>query len=105
MSAPSPESLHSATCVIHTAYDAAAPPPKPSAAWTRFVCVSDSHGRTFAVPPGDVLLHAGDLTNTGRLAEMRTTVEWLRELAHTHKMLVVRRRSAAWLMRGQRHRG
>jgi hypothetical protein len=86
--APTPEPpLVSPTCVVHTSYDASAPPPQ-RAGWTRFVCVSDTHSRTFTVPAGDVLLHAGDLTNTGTLPEMRTTVEWLAALPHPVKMCV-----------------
>jgi hypothetical protein len=91
MPAPAdPPPLRSPTCVIHTSYDISAPPPKPSDAWTRFVCISDTHAHTFDVPAGDVLLHAGDLTNTGRVADVRTTVEWLRALPHQYKMCVVR---------------
>lgn len=36
--------------------------------YTRFVLVSDTHTRTFPVPPGDILLHAGDLTVSMKLA-------------------------------------
>lgn len=78
----------SETAVVHVDYDVADPPPKPSGDWTRFVCVSDTHARTFAVPDGDVLLHSGDLTESGTLAEMRTTVEWLASMPHRAKMFV-----------------
>ncbi|KAE8352027.1 Metallo-dependent phosphatase-like protein [Aspergillus coremiiformis] len=49
---------------------------------TRFVCVSDTHGYTpaeagFKLPPGDVLIHAGDLTNQGRIDELRKTIDWI----------------------------
>jgi hypothetical protein len=35
----------------------------------RSVCVSDTHGRhgKTVVPPGDLLVHAGDVTRHGRL--------------------------------------
>lgn len=43
----------------------------------RFVCLSDTHSKLYAddmsnfyVPPGDILLHAGDFTNEGRLFEI-----------------------------------
>ena len=39
-------------------------PPRPSDEWTRFVCISDTHSRTFYAPDGDVFLHSGNLTNT-----------------------------------------
>jgi 3',5'-cyclic AMP phosphodiesterase CpdA len=41
-----------------------------------------------AAPDGDVLLHAGDLLKTGKLAELRTTIEWLRGLPHPTKTCV-----------------
>ncbi|KAJ6079721.1 hypothetical protein N7467_009474 [Penicillium canescens] len=49
---------------------------------TRFVCVSDTHGYTpseagFKLPAGDVLIHAGDLTNNGSLRELRKTMDWI----------------------------
>ena len=48
---------------------AAIPDQKPEG-WTRFVCFSDTHGLHGSIPkdhivPGDVLLHAGDFSNTG----------------------------------------
>lgn len=36
---------------------------------TRFVCVSDTHNQTLKLPKGDVLIHAGDLTNQGSFSE------------------------------------
>ncbi|KAL4871733.1 hypothetical protein BDV12DRAFT_194189 [Aspergillus spectabilis] len=49
---------------------------------TRFVCVSDTHGYTpseagFKLPAGDVLIHAGDLTNQGSESELRKTMGWI----------------------------
>ncbi|RDW93311.1 metallophosphatase domain-containing protein [Aspergillus mulundensis] len=49
---------------------------------TRFVCVSDTHGYTpseagFRLPAGDVLIHAGDLTNQGSASELRKTMAWI----------------------------
>ncbi|GJC89275.1 calcineurin-like phosphoesterase [Colletotrichum tofieldiae] len=38
---------------------------------TRFVCVSDTHNTTVKLPKGDVLIHAGDLTNQGSYSEVR----------------------------------
>ncbi|KAH6901881.1 Metallo-dependent phosphatase-like protein [Coprinopsis sp. MPI-PUGE-AT-0042] len=56
--------------------------------WTRFVCISDTHSRTFPVPDGDVLLHSGDLTNTGRFSEFKQTMDWLYTLPHKVKIIV-----------------
>ncbi|KAH8422764.1 metallophosphatase domain-containing protein [Aspergillus melleus] len=49
---------------------------------TRFVCVSDTHAYTpseagFKLPAGDVLIHAGDLTNHGSKSELRKTTNWI----------------------------
>jgi hypothetical protein len=45
----------------------------------RCVVISDTHGhhRELRVPDGDVLLHCGDFSNRGRLAEVRDFNEWL----------------------------
>jgi hypothetical protein len=58
----------------------------PGYDWTRFVCISDTHSRTFEIPPGDVLLHAGDLSSWGSLSQLMHTVEWLKSLQHPVKM-------------------
>ncbi|PBP24353.1 Metallo-dependent phosphatase [Diplocarpon rosae] len=48
---------------------------------TRFVCISDTHnagpGGGFKLPKGDVLIHAGDMTNQGSFSELKKTIEWL----------------------------
>lgn len=60
---------------------------------TRFVCVSDTHGYTpseagFKLPPGDVFIHAGDLTNTGSMAELQRTVNWISKAEYEVKIIV-----------------
>jgi hypothetical protein len=37
---------------------------------TRIVCISDTHNSTVKLPKGDVLIHAGDLTNQGSYSEV-----------------------------------
>lgn len=62
-------------------------PPHPGDHWTRFVCISDTHGRTPAVPDGDILLHAGDISaNTPESVE--SMFEWLKGLPHETKVSV-----------------
>lgn len=53
----------------------------PAAGSTRFVCVSDTHGlhRGVAIPQGDVLIHAGDFTNTGEESQVQDFAQWLVE--------------------------
>ena len=75
---------------VYTEYDPADPPPHPGPAWTRFVCISDTHSKTCSVPEGDALLHAGDLSSWGYVPQLETTVEWLAGLPHPIKMCVPR---------------
>jgi hypothetical protein len=59
-------------------------PRHPGAGWTRFVCISDTHSRRFEVPPGDVLIHAGDLSHYSK--NLLGAIEWLSSLEHRTKM-------------------
>lgn len=56
----------------------------------RIVCVSDTHGqgRSLAVPNGDVLVHAGDLTGMGHLGQLAKEAAWLRTLPHRTKVVI-----------------
>ncbi|KZV80741.1 Metallo-dependent phosphatase [Exidia glandulosa HHB12029] len=70
-------------------YDPKDPPPHPGAGWTRFVCISDTHSRThWNVPPGDVLVHAGDLTRRGHLHQLKETLEWVSRMPHPVKIVI-----------------
>ncbi len=56
----------------------------------RIVCLSDTHGfhaRTH-VPPGDVLIHAGDCTRHGTLPDIDDFNAWLGTLPHPHKVVI-----------------
>lgn len=56
----------------------------------RIVCISDTHElhRELVVPPGDVLIHAGDFTFFGRgTRAIRDFDEWLGELPHRSKII------------------
>jgi predicted phosphohydrolase len=54
------------------------------------VCVSDTHGHhdITDVPPGDILVHAGDLTMFGELDEVSQFDTWLGNLPHAHKVVI-----------------
>jgi len=58
----------------------------------RLVCLSDTHNLHLemkqSVPDGDVLIHAGDLTNTGDLADVLSYVAWAKSLPHPHKIII-----------------
>lgn len=57
---------------------------------TRFVCISDTHncGGAFSLPKGDVLIHAGDLTNQGSYAELEKAIKWLEATDFETKIVV-----------------
>ena len=63
------------------------PPPTADPPIT-VVCISDTHGTQPAVPDGDILLHAGDLTNFGTFAELQAQLTWLNTLPHTHIVVI-----------------
>ncbi|KAJ4471488.1 Metallo-dependent phosphatase-like protein [Lentinula aciculospora] len=73
--------------IVYLEYDPSNLPP-PSSGYTRFVCISDTHTRLFPVPDGDVLLHSGDLTNTGTVEEFEKTMNWIYELPHKLKIII-----------------
>ncbi|TQV90976.1 ser/Thr protein phosphatase [Cordyceps javanica] len=55
---------------------------------TRIVCISDTHNCTVKLPPGDVLIHAGDLTNQGSYSELSRAVRWLEGLRYEAKIII-----------------
>ena len=59
---------------------------------TRFVCVSDTHNAgpngAFKLPKGDVLIHAGDLTNQGSYSELKKTVDWIEAADFEAKIVI-----------------
>ncbi|KAI9745074.1 MAG: hypothetical protein M1818_001352 [Claussenomyces sp. TS43310] len=54
----------------------------------RIVCISDTHNTQPTLPDGDVLLHAGDLTQSGSLAELERQIEWLDAQPHRFKVVI-----------------
>ena len=56
----------------------------------RIVAIADTHNRhaQLALPAGDVLIHAGDLTGRGTLRELEQVADWLRAQPHRHKVVV-----------------
>ncbi len=62
-------------------------PPRGKAP-VRVVCISDTHDRTVDVPDGDILVHAGDLTNAGTAADIQKQLDWLSSFDHAVKIVV-----------------
>ncbi|KAI6083114.1 Metallo-dependent phosphatase [Hypoxylon rubiginosum] len=52
------------------------------------VCVSDTHNSQCSLPDGDILIHAGDLTQSGSLEELQATVSWLKGQSHIIKIVI-----------------
>lgn len=77
---------------------------------TRIVCVSDTHGYTpseagFKLPAGDVLIHAGDLTNQGGKSELERTLQWIQNADYEVKIVVAGQFNVVIDGRGLRARG
>ena len=73
--------------------------PKKVPGTVRLVLVSDTHGHHLceahghkhaspSIPDGDVLIHAGDFTSTGREGEVRDFNTWLGALPHQTKIVI-----------------
>jgi predicted MPP superfamily phosphohydrolase len=54
----------------------------------RVVCISDTHTLTCDVPDGDLLIHAGDMTDSGNVEELQEAIDWLNSLPHRHKVAI-----------------
>ena len=52
------------------------------------ICVSDTHNHQPTLPKGDLLLHAGDLTEKGTFQELQDQIDWLHEQPHKHKIVI-----------------
>lgn len=56
----------------------------------KIICISDTHNlhRELNVPPGDVVIHAGDFSEAGSQSETLEFLKWFSSLPHPHKILV-----------------
>jgi calcineurin-like phosphoesterase family protein len=52
------------------------------------VCIADTHNLRPILPPGDLLLHAGDLTEWGTFDEVQAELTWLSSQPHEHKIVI-----------------
>lgn len=60
----------------------------PTTSTVKLVCVSDTHNLQPHLPSGDILIHAGDLTQNGTFLELQAQLAWLSTLTHPHKVIV-----------------
>ncbi|KAI5459511.1 Metallo-dependent phosphatase-like protein [Mariannaea sp. PMI_226] len=61
--------------------------PQPSTP-LRIICISDTHNTHPILPPGDILIHAGDLTEHGSFDEVQAELKWLSNQPHKYKILI-----------------
>jgi len=64
---------------------------EPKDEWLRFVCISDTHTmheELGPLPKGDFLIHTGDFTTRGPLAQVEDFNEWLGRQSHKHKLVI-----------------
>jgi len=72
--------------------------PTSSSSPTRIVVISDTHnhhGSLSPLPLGDILIHAGDLTQSGSPEELRSALQWLEGQPHPHKIFIAGNHDAA----------
>jgi predicted phosphodiesterase len=63
-------------------------PLEPQSDAISVICVSDTHNTQPLLPNGDLLLHAGDLTQKGSFAELQAQLDWLNAQPHTYKVII-----------------
>ena len=63
-------------------------PAHKSSSNIKIICISDTHSTRPNIPDGDILLHAGDLTNNGTFLELQDQLHWLNALPHAHKVVI-----------------
>ena len=58
--------------------------------FVRFVFISDTHTyhKSMKLPKGDVLIHTGDFTMSGDIAEIKSFSDWLGTQDFKHKIVI-----------------
>ena len=58
----------------------------------KIICISDTHNlhaqMSHPVPNGDILIHAGDISNNGDLEDIISFAEWSKNLKHKYKIII-----------------
>lgn len=56
----------------------------------RIICISDTHNKheSLLIPSGDIIVHAGDFTESGTKGETERFLKWFSRLPHSYKILV-----------------
>jgi 3',5'-cyclic AMP phosphodiesterase CpdA len=64
------------------------PKASPPADFIRLFCISDTHNTHPVLPPGEILIHAGDLTEIGSFDEVQAELNWLSDQPHKYKVFI-----------------
>ncbi len=56
---------------------------------TKIVCISDTHMAEVLLPPGDYLIHAGDMTFRGSFTELSKQLYWLSKQVPKYKKVII----------------
>lgn len=56
----------------------------------KIVCISDTHGehQQLELPAGDLLIHAGDISNRGELWQVESFLQWFSAQPHKYKVFI-----------------
>ena len=58
----------------------------------KVICVSDTHGKhnelNYDLPEGDMIIHAGDVSNVGRIDEINQFTQWFSKLPYKYKIFI-----------------
>ena len=79
--------LRSLASTLHSLHPPG-PLPTPPYNHISVVCISDTHNTQPYIPAGDLLLHAGDLSNWGTFAEIQAQLTWLSQQPHRYKIVI-----------------
>ncbi|KAJ3473274.1 hypothetical protein NLG97_g10407 [Lecanicillium saksenae] len=63
-------------------------PSRPPKDAVSVVCISDTHNNEIPIPYGDILVHAGDLTQSGTYSELQASLSWLAAQPHPIKVVM-----------------
>lgn len=72
----------------HAIVDATQTRSGPVSSLIKLVCIADTHNSQPELPHGDILLHAGDLSQYGTFDEIQAQLQWLNSHPHKHKIII-----------------
>ena len=80
--------LATAVRKLHPLHSSPLPASRTPKSHIRVVCISDTHNTQPDLPSGDVLIHAGDLTENGSFDEVQEQLTWLSSQPHQYKLAI-----------------